>query len=107
MATVRWCREAVATDASNPLPVLFRRSPRQATTVRPRLTSKMVWTTTHAKHCKPKDSTPTTPSVIAAITLVRWELSLALESQHPPGSPCTVSRALQTYRDSRLVRRRA
>ena len=32
MATVRWCREAVATDASSPLPVLFRRSPRQAGT---------------------------------------------------------------------------
>ena len=33
-----------ATDASIPLPVLFRRSARQAGTVRPRLTSKMVWT---------------------------------------------------------------
>jgi hypothetical protein len=59
MATVRWCREAGATDASSPLPVLFRRSPRPAGTVRPRLTSKLVWKTTNAKPCKPKDSTPT------------------------------------------------
>ncbi len=29
MATVRSCREAVATDASSPLPVLFRRSPEE------------------------------------------------------------------------------
>jgi hypothetical protein len=31
MATIRWCREAVATDASSPLPVLFRRSPEKGT----------------------------------------------------------------------------
>jgi len=50
-----------ATDASSPLPVLFRRSPRQAGTVRPRLTSKMVWTLKKPKSCALMDSTPTTP----------------------------------------------
>jgi hypothetical protein len=31
MATVRWCREAVPTDASSPVPVLFRRSAEKGT----------------------------------------------------------------------------
>ena len=61
MATVRWCRDAGATDASSPLPVLFRRSPRQAGTVRPRLTSKMVWTLKKPKPYGLRDSTPTIP----------------------------------------------
>ena len=50
-----------ATDASSPLPVLFRRSPRQAGTVRPRLTSKMVWTLKKPKPYGLRDSTPTIP----------------------------------------------
>jgi hypothetical protein len=75
MATVRWCRDAGATDASSPVPVLSRRSPRQAGTVRPRLTSKMVWTLKKPKPYGLRDSTPTT-AVIAAIDLARWELSL-------------------------------
>jgi hypothetical protein len=74
MAKVRWCREAVATDASSSLPVLFRRSPRQAATVRPRLTSKMVWTE-EAQAVRAEGLNPDDPAVIA-IDLVRWELSL-------------------------------
>jgi hypothetical protein len=76
MAAVRWCREAVVTDPSSRLPVLFRRSPRQAATVRPRLTSKTMWTMTKPKLCGLKGSTLMTPAVVAALHLVRWELSL-------------------------------
>jgi hypothetical protein len=65
-----------ATDASSPLPVLFRRSPRQAGTVRRRLTSKMVWTLKKPKLLRDEGLDPDDPAVIAAIDLVRWELSL-------------------------------
>jgi hypothetical protein len=36
----------------------------------------------NAKPYGPRDETPTIPAVIAAIDLVRWELSLLLESPH-------------------------
>ena len=65
-----------STDASSPLPVLFRRSPRQAGTVRPRLTSKMVWTLKKPMPYGLRGLDPDDPAVIAAIDLVRWELSL-------------------------------
>ena len=39
-------------------------------------TSKRMWMTTNAKPYAMKGSTPDDPAVIAAIDLVRWELSL-------------------------------
>ena len=55
MATVRWCREAVAAVASSPLPVFVSTftetgSNRQAT---PHVQDGV--DDDHAKHCKPKD----------------------------------------------------
>jgi hypothetical protein len=39
-------------------------------------TSKTVWMTTNAKPCGLEGLDPDDPAVIAAIDLVRWELSL-------------------------------
>ena len=48
----------------------------QTGTVRPRRTSKTVWT--KPKRCGLKALNPDDPAVIAAINLVRWELSLGI-----------------------------
>jgi hypothetical protein len=53
-----------------------RRSSLQAGTVREGGASNTVWMTTNAKPYAMRASTPTIPRVIAAIDLVRWELSL-------------------------------
>ena len=52
-----------------------------------RIMSKQAWKAKKPKPCGPKDSTPTS-RVVAAIDLVRWELSLGIKPPHPPdGSP--------------------
>jgi hypothetical protein len=48
----------------------------KAGTARQGGTSKTVWITTNAKPCKADGLDPDNPAVIAAIDLVRWELSL-------------------------------
>ena len=53
--------QSSATDASSPLLVLFRRSPRHAGTFRAGLTSKTMWTMKKPKLCGPKGSTLMTP----------------------------------------------
>jgi hypothetical protein len=103
MATVRWCREAVATDASSPLPVLFRRSPRQAATVTPRLTSETMWTLKKPKPCLLKGSTLMIPRSSRRENLSDGNFRLVLESPRPrDGRRCTVSTQQQRHQDRRF-----
>ena len=44
--------------------------------MRPRLTSKMVWTLKKAEAVRAERLAPNDPAVVAALDLVRWELSL-------------------------------
>jgi|HubBroStandDraft_1064217.scaffolds.fasta_scaffold1923211_1 hypothetical protein len=61
MAAVRWCREAVQLSRVAHYSFLFRRPPRHAGTVRPRLPSKMVWTLKRPEPCVAEGLDPDDP----------------------------------------------
>jgi hypothetical protein len=76
MATVRWCREAVAIVASSPLLVLVSTSTQ---TGRNRQATPHVHESVDAEEAqavRAEGLDPNDPAVVAALDPVRWELSL-------------------------------